>query len=145
MPDMFADIYGTPQTFTVFDWTSQGAGTVTQIVRGTHLMNGLTLLVDVTGKTGTLTLDVYIQKELPNGGYTDIAHLTQMSAVGARYCDIIHRGAVGAEAAVQDAALGAGTVNTRIFGQSIRVKAVIGGTTPTVTGKVYLTLYRYDK
>lgn len=146
MATQYASVYGTPQTFTAFTWTTEGAGTVTEVIDNVHLMNALSCVVNITAIGGAPTLNLYLQKELPGGTYTDIASFTQITGVATRYCDIIHRATIAAEAAVQDAALTAGTVNALIFGKSLRLKAVIGGSsTPTVTGTVKITFYRYDK
>jgi hypothetical protein len=143
MPNILLDPKTPAQTKTVFSFAAQGAGTLTQIFEGTQELNGLVLLSDITGVSGTPTLDIYIQKQLPDGTYTDMAHLTQQTTATKRYADIALCGSFGAEALVQDGALAAGTINARIFGPTVQVKAVIAGTTPTFTGTVKIRFERY--
>jgi len=146
MPNISIDPYADLQTKTVFTLVGAIAGTYSQIIEGTQKMNSLCIVSDITTVTGTdPTLDIYVQKQLPDGDYTDIAHLTQQIAASKRYGDMALCGAFGVEAAVEDGTLAAGTVNARILGPSIRVKAIIAGTTdPVFTGTVTITLIRFQ-
>lgn len=136
------DPFVAEQKKTIFTWAAQGAATLTEVISGTQLMTGFCLVIDVTGVGGTPTLDVYVQKELPDGSYADIAHATQQTAVSKRYVDISVRGVVNADKTVVDGGLAAGTVNALLFGISLRIKAVIAGTTPSITGTVTAMLFR---
>lgn len=140
-----ANLYGTTQQFTIFTWSGQGAITATEIINNTQTFGALCLEVAITATGGTPTLNVYIQKELADGTYTDLASLTQLTSGAAkRFIDIRTLATAGNESAIQDAALAAATVNSRPFGNSLRIKAVIAGTTPSYTGTVTLQLLRFN-
>lgn len=103
-----------------------------------HIQNftSATVCLKVTAKSGTSpTLDVYIQKQLPSGSYTDVAHLTQATDTGEWYVDLVAAGNIAS--AAQDAAISAGSVKSCLLGSAWRVKWVLGGTNPSFTFEVH--------
>ena len=96
----------------------------------------------VTAATGTSpTLDVYIQKLLPDGAtWVDLIHFTQATGAVVRWVSVVGT-AMSADIAVQDAALTVATVRAALLGSVWRVKYVIGGTNPSFTFQVGAEFY----
>lgn len=90
-----------------------------------------TVLIVTTNSSGTSpTLDVYIQKLLPDGAtWHDIAAFTQITGNASRVMSLVSGG--NKEEAQQSAALAAGTVNAVAFGGWWRIYYKIGGTSPS--------------
>lgn len=107
-----------------------------------------TARLDVDTVGGTLpTLDVYVQTSYDGGdNWIDVAAFTQATAAADR---LISFGFVGrnasattADVATTDQTLTAGTVQAVALGGKIRIRAKVGGTTPTFTGSVQVALAR---
>ncbi len=108
----------------------------------------LNLLLNVTAVAGTgPTLDVYVQTSL-DGGTTwyDFVHFNQVTAVGEQVAQWSQWNAANANKAptvTGDAVLAAATViNGPIVPQQVRVKWVIGGTSPSFTFAVTAAMSR---
>lgn len=100
--------------------------------------NGV-FMVDVTAVT-TGTINVYIQRQLPNGDADDIVSFTQLNSVTKRSVHFFPA-AQTADAATQDAALTAGSVKSCGIGRWIRVKIVVAGANPAAQVDVYAQLF----
>lgn len=80
------------------------------------------LTVDATAVSGTTpTLDVYLDRKGPDGNYLAIAHLTQITSVED-----------------EEASVGPGLTNTEMLGETVRIRWVVGGTTPSFTASISL-------
>lgn len=136
---------GSPSSFGATLFTS---ATVTASISGAKIpgmekYTSALFFLSVGTVTGTSpTLDVYIQTLLPdNTTWQDIAHFTQITSSTATR--IIHfvTGA-SSEAAVETEALTAGTIKAIGLGCFIRVRCVVGGSTPSFgTTVVYANFF----
>lgn len=134
-------VNGHATNFTLLPSTTQTAsGTASGYLPVQGFTQAL-LQLSVSAASGTSPkLDLYLQTRLPDATtYTDLAHFTQATGTGNWYVSMI-TGANSA-AAVQDAALAAGTVASIDFQGFWRLKWVIAGTTPSFTFTVYASLY----
>jgi hypothetical protein len=117
-----------------------GTGTVTSgDITGLIPYSMADIVVDAT-ISGTTTLNVYVQKLLPNGSYTDIISFTQISATGKRYAAFLPNAAT-ADQAIQDAALTAGTIAKNSLGAVWRIKGVVAGASANAQFNVYADFY----
>lgn len=93
----------------------------------------MTIQVTTSAVSGTSpTLDVYVQKLLPDGStWQDIAAFTQFTGNATRVMHLVSGGNL--EEAASEAALTAGTTNSVPFGRWWRLKFKIGGTNPSFT------------
>lgn len=91
--------------------------------------------------TGTSpTFDIYIQTLLPdNTTWQDIAHFTQITGTANRIVWFVT--GASSEAAVQTAALAAGTIKAIGLGGAIRARVVVGGTNPSGVIAVYASFW----
>lgn len=116
--------------------SSTGNGTNTAAtLPGIDRFTSAEIELNVTAASGTL--DLYIQKQLPDGAWTDLIHFTQATTISKQICTIISQ--TSAPYAPTDATLAAGTVKTDHIGNTWRAKWVITGTsfTFTVLGNFY--------
>jgi hypothetical protein len=113
-----------------------GAGTVTS---SAILIGDAYVAADLVVKatiSGTTTLNVYIQKQLADGSWSDVVSFTQITATGGRTATVYPVNAT-ADAAIQDAALTAGSIRATLIGKMIRVKGVVAGASPNCQFTVY--------
>ncbi len=121
--------------------THLAAGTVTSdAISGLNMFGAADLTLKAT-IAGTSTLNVYIQRQLPDGSWTDIVSFTQLSATGVRYIQWADA-AMTADASVSDAALPAAQIKAGLLGDAIRIKGVVAGAAPDVQFTVYGSFYR---
>jgi len=104
---------------------------------GTQVVHGFawardytfTLVVSAAATATADTLNVYVQRLLPDGStYEDIVSFTQVVGDGGAkkfVADIIPENATGAVAVPGDAALAAGSVKNVYVGDTLRIKWVI--------------------
>ena len=98
--------------------TANGSSADINVAGLTHAV----LTVDATAVSGTTpTLDLYLDRKGPDGNYLFIAHLTQLTAVGD-----------------EEASIGPGATITEVLGETVRVRWVVGGTTPSFTASISL-------
>lgn len=104
---------------------------------GTLDFEKITIVIPVTAASGTTpTLDIYIQQSLDGGTtFTDMAHLPQVTAAVTNpyHVSLAHGGGSVISAGVGDATIAANTIGGGIISRFIKVKWVIGGTTPSFT------------
>jgi hypothetical protein len=119
--------------------TATATGTGTLIGLDCFSIADLQLLISAASGTSP-TLDVYVQKLLPDGTtYDDLIHFTQATAAASYVAT-----AVVGNQAVHTAAtrsLGAGLVRSSTFGNTWRIDAVVGGTNPSFTFALYGDFY----
>jgi hypothetical protein len=116
--------------------SSTGNGTNTAAtIPGIDQFTSAEVELNVTAASGTL--DVYIQKQLADGAWTDLIHFTQATGTGKQICTLISQ--TSSPYAPTDATLAAGTVKPDHMGNTWRAKWVITGTsfTFTVLGNFY--------
>lgn len=91
--------------------------------------------LNVTAQSGTTpTLDVYIDTTTDGTNWTNIVHFTQFSAAtGRRAIQISENTAGGTSDFDATTDLAAGTVRQGPWGSTLRVRWVIGGSTPSFT------------
>lgn len=116
-----------------------GVGTVVSDSRPCPDYTNAEFTLNCTAIT-TGTLDVYIQRQVSSGDWTDVYHFTQLSATGKRWVHIQPQG-MTADSALQDAALAAATYKGCSLGDTIRVKGVVAGASPACTFTVTATFY----
>lgn len=93
----------------------------------------------VTARSGTSpTLDLYVDTRLDGTAYTNIAHFTQMTAVGTKVLHITKRQVTAEVDGSADA--NAGAVKAFGWADDLRVRAVVGGTSPAFTYRVTANL-----
>lgn len=104
----------------------------TAIVSGFAPFSSAVFTLTVTAKDTEVgdTLNVYIQRELPNGEWDDLVSFTQMLGNGTDadtdLADVYAGASSGAySATVSDAGLAAGSVRNLMWGNRLRVKWVI--------------------
>jgi hypothetical protein len=128
--------------------TLVASNTITSTTTGTGNIIGLDafsiadIQLSVTAASGTTpTLDVYVQKLLPDGvTWDDIIHFTQATAA-ANYMATMTVGGGGVHTAATRS-LAAGTVRANCtFGNTWRVDVVVGGTNPSFTWLLVGDLY----
>jgi len=114
--------------------TGNGSNTAATIL-GIDGFTSAEIELNVTAASGTL--DVYIQKLMPDGAWTDLIHFTQVSTISKQICTLISQ--TSSPYAPTDATLAAGTVKPDHIGNTWRAKWVITGTsfTFTVLGNFY--------
>jgi hypothetical protein len=115
---------------------SSGAKTATftgAAIVGPDSFSACTFFLNVTAASGTTpTLDVYIQKLLPDQTtWDDLVHFTQKTAAGAQVAEVVGAGSGVHTQAVRT--LAAGTIQTAMLGSQHRCDVVIGGTNPSFT------------
>lgn len=100
-----------------------------------------TCVLNVTAQSGTTpTLHVYVQGNRDGTNFRDylafaqVAAATPMTAIG------FNATTAFAAATLTDATMSAGTAGAGPFGDALRVKAVVGGTTPSYTFSVICTV-----
>jgi hypothetical protein len=93
--------------------------------------------VNVTAVSGTTpTLDVYIDTSVDGTNWINIAHFTQITGISRRYIQISEYGSQATSDFDSTADLPAGSVRSGPWGSTLRVRWVIGGTTPSFTFSV---------
>ena len=116
--------------------TGNGTGTAQTSLGVFKELDGL---VDVTLADGTSpTLDIKIDAYLDGTNYYNIAHLTQISTLGKYAFHLTKNLANGEATLTSDAA--AGTLRSAGFGDNIRVRRAIAGTSPSFTGRIWLNV-----
>jgi hypothetical protein len=121
--------------------STTAAATASGSTFGVDRFTAFTVRLNVSAASGTSpTLNVYIQKLVPNGSrpstvWHDIISFTQLTTTGTRISEMVEGG--NAEVALSQAALAAGTVQNALIGSYHRVHYVIGGTNPSFTFSVY--------
>lgn len=126
--------------------TSSGAGTAVTGLRG---FRGGTFMLSITDAATAAgdTLNVYVQRLLPNGtSWDDIVSFTQVLGNGADtltyVADVIFDSQASDERVAADGSLAAGTVSAVAFGDSLRVKYTIASAdTPSFTFSVTADLF----
>jgi hypothetical protein len=122
---------------TLYSATALAASASSEITSGVERYTTAMFQLEVTSPTGTSeTLDVYIQTLLPDGvngaasgTWQDIVHFAQVTTTAShQICWFVSGGSN--VAAIQTAALAAGTVKAIGLGSVLRVRAVITGTNP---------------
>lgn len=111
LPSLARTVSGVSATFYGLDWYGS-------------------VLVELAVTAANGTLDVFLQTLLPDGTtWTDLGKFAQVTSASKRYLSLTSGG--GLESAVQDAAMT--TVGSRdfVFGEAVRVKYVITGTSFT--------------
>lgn len=118
--------------------TGNMTGTLTGIERYTSAIVEL----DVTANSGTSqTLDVYVQTLLPDATtWQDLIHFAQFTTSNATHVASIVSGGDSIGVA-NESDLGAGTIKDFVLGDTWRVRFVIGGTNPSFTFAVHMSLY----
>ncbi|MCX8159190.1 MAG: hypothetical protein N3D20_02790 [Candidatus Pacearchaeota archaeon] len=100
-------------------------------------IENLLIRLNVTAASGTSpTLDVYIQQSLDGGtNFVDVARFSQITGTttNPHYISLAAGAANSVNGAVGDATISAGTVGTSLVSNVLRVKWVIGGTSPSFT------------
>lgn len=95
--------------------------------------------VNVSAATGTSpTLDIYLDSRLDGTNYKNIAHLTQITGTIDYSVQLSKANLAGQVDVTSDA--GAGTIRSVGWGDDLRVRRDIGGTSPQFTYKVWLQL-----
>jgi hypothetical protein len=98
--------------------------------------------LDVTANSGTSrTLDVFVQTLLPDATtWQDLIHFAQFTTSTATHVASIVSGGDSIGVA-NESDLAAGTIKDFVLGDTWRVRFVIGGTDPSFTFAVTLSLY----
>lgn len=110
---------------------------------GADSFSGAEFTLLVTAASGTSpTLNVYIQTLLPDGAtWADICAFQQVTTGTGVWTWPFIPGMPTAPITKTDAALTVNTANTCLLGSTLRVKYVIGGTSPSYTFQVAARLY----
>ena len=124
--------------------TGSGTGPVfnalTDIVGGTLTIedfHSALFLLDVTAVSGAApTLNVFIQMEMPDGGWDDVVAFAQILAAGRRIAVIIPNASSFTEGISLDGGLSVSSVRGLPLRSSYRVKWTIGGVGPSFTFSV---------
>jgi len=134
----------TAQTTTT-GWVTPAARTASfasDVITGVAYYSSAFVTVDIITGTGTIpTLDVYIQREIPDGAspsrWCDIAAFTQFTSTAAaqRGFGLVSGG--NQEFTVTSSSLTGATSRSVPFGQTWRVFCTIAGTNPSWTFAVY--------
>ncbi|MDP3064745.1 MAG: hypothetical protein Q8O40_16315 [Chloroflexota bacterium] len=120
--------------------TANGSATGTAAV-GLAPYRDADVLVDVTVASGTAaTLDVYLDSRLDGTGWSNLGRLTAITGTAKALIHLSKRqAAVEIAGGVSDA--GAGTVRAIGWGDDLRVRRNITGTTPSFSARVWLNLF----
>lgn len=115
--------------------------TITGTITGLDSFSIADLQLKVSAASGTTpTLDVYVQKLLPDGStWDDVGHFTQQTTTGSNVMTLV-AGNQGIHAqATRNVASGA--TRTTHFGNTWRFDAVISGTNPSFTFAIFGDFY----
>ena len=94
----------------------------------------------ITGASGTSpTLDMLIDTRFDGTNWTNMGHLTQISATGTVIAHISRRQSAAEIVVTADAT--AGTLRAIGFGSDLRIRSTIGGTSPSFTWNVVGNFY----
>ena len=119
-------------TFTTI--SASGTGTTRA---GLSSFRDLEVLLHVTTKSGTSpTLDLFLETQLDGTNWTGLALSRLADATGTSVIHLTRRQAAGSLDV--SAAPGAGTVRTIGWGDNLRVRRDVTGTTPSFTGRVWI-------
>lgn len=119
--------------------TSSGTGST--IDTGIPQATTILAVLNVTASSGTLpTLDVFIQRQLPDGSFEDLLAFSEMVATGKRVA-VKSWDLTSAEGLVQDAQMTLGSAKPGPIPGMLRVRWAIGGVTPSFTFSVIVDLY----
>ena len=113
-----------------------GASGTSNAYVGAESYSGVTLFLNVTAASGSAqTLDVILQKLLPDGAtWMDIAAFAQLTSAALRTLDFVSGGSQFNTPV--DGSLAASSILTTLLGSTLRIKYVIGGTSPSFTFQV---------
>ncbi len=121
------------QTFT----TASGDATSAPIT-GLGKYSEADILVDITDVGGTVpTIDVLVDGRLDGTGFTNIAHLTQIGTISKLVAHLSKKQSVSDIEAVQIDA-GEGSLRAIGWGDAMRTRIEIAGTSPSFTGRVWV-------
>lgn len=122
--------------------TADGTGTIYDM-NGREEPSAAVFLLDVTASSGVLpTLNVYIQTEIPDYTFGDIAAFAQVTGITRRLTIVVPSGpGVLDEFAVTDTTLTAGTVRYIPLGTRYRVRWKIGGVGASFTFSVSASMH----
>ena len=119
------------ETFT----TAATSGTSTPVT-ALGAFRDVDVTVDVSAASGTSpTLDIYLDGRLDGTAYANIARLTQVTTAGQYVAHLSKRQSAGQVTVTSDA--GAGTTRAIGWGDALRVRRVIGGTSPSFSARVW--------
>jgi hypothetical protein len=115
--------------------------TMTGTITGLDSFSIADLQLKVTAASGTTpTLDVYVQKLLPDGStWDDVGHFTQMTSTGSNIMTLVAGNAGVHAQAVRN--VSSGSLRTTHFGNTWRLDAVVGGTNPSFTFAIFGDFY----
>ncbi len=128
-------------TYLLLDSFTTAAGSATgTIAVGLAPYKDADVLVDVTAAAGTAaTLDVYLDSRLDGTSWSNLGRLTAITGTAKALVHLSKRqAAVEIPGGGSDA--GAGTIRAIGWGDDLRIRRDITGTTPSFTARVWLSL-----
>lgn len=127
------------EALTLIDFTTAGTNQTGSAVTGLGAFRDADVHVNVSAFTGTSpTLDVYADSRLDGTNWKNLARMTQMTGTGQFFLHLTKRQSGGEGTLTSDA--GAGTIRAVGWGDDLRVRANIGGTSPSVSAVISVNL-----
>ena len=128
------------QAVTLYSFTSGSDNATSTTTEGLGPFTECDVLLDVTAQAGTTpTLDILVDGRYDGTNFINIAKYTQVGGTTGKYAVHLSKKQGSGEVNVS-ADAGAGTIRAIGFGDALRVRRVIAGTSPVYDAAVYISL-----